>query len=86
MNTKPIPPFLALIAGGLVCIMSFVQQVDMVLFARHFIIATIVFFILGVIAKIVLDKFFEEDDTDFDDDEAEDEDDYGIEDDSSKEK
>ncbi|MCR5272176.1 MAG: hypothetical protein K6E13_04240 [Lachnospiraceae bacterium] len=79
MNTKPLPAAFALIAGALVCIISFIQQVDMVVFAQRFIIATLVFLLLGVIAKIVLDRNFKEevpeDNESEEDDEIEDDED-----------
>lgn len=56
MNTKPIPAVLALVAGFIICIMSFVQRVDTVIFAKRFIIVCLIFFVFGMIVKVVLDK------------------------------
>lgn len=60
MNTKPIPAVLALIAGFVTCIMSFVQHADITVFAKRFIIVCVVFFIVGYIVRIVLDMNFKE--------------------------
>ncbi len=84
MNTKPIPAVLSLLAGCLVCIISFVQHVDMVVFAQRFIIAAIVFFILGTVAKIVLDRNFKEEEPPSEDDEDEDEEDDDMDTDENQ--
>lgn len=60
MNTKPVPAVVALLAGFVTCIMSFVQHVDITVFAKRFIIVCIVFFIAGCMGKIVLDMNFKE--------------------------
>lgn len=54
MNTKQIPAILALIAGFVTCIMSFVQGVDIVVFAKRFIIVCIIFFVIGTIISVVI--------------------------------
>lgn len=64
MNTKPLPAILALIAGFVTCIISFVQGVDVTVFAKRFIIVCLVFFVLGVIISIVIHMNFKEMDTD----------------------
>lgn len=58
MNTRQLPPVLALVAGFMTCVMSFVQRVDMTVFAKRFIVVTIIFFIIGVVLKIVIDINF----------------------------
>jgi len=58
MNTRPFPALTALLAGGIVCIFSFVQHVDMVIFARRFIITVILFWIIGLVVKFIVDKNF----------------------------
>ena len=60
MNTKPLPAILALVAGFLTCIMSFVQNVDLVIFAKRFIVVCIVFFVIGMVIRIVIDMNFKE--------------------------
>jgi len=44
MNTKPIPAVLALIAGFVTCIMSFVQGIDVVVFAKRFVFVCLIFY------------------------------------------
>lgn len=56
MNTKPLPAVLALIAGFITCIMSFVQHVDTFIFAKRFVIVCVVFFAIGIVLKVILDK------------------------------
>lgn len=58
MNTKPIPAILALLAGFFTCIMSFVQGVDITVFAKRFIIVCIVFFIIGMAARLIIEMNF----------------------------
>ncbi len=58
MNTKSLPAVLALIAGFVTCVMSFVQHVDSVVFAKRFIIACIVFFAIGAVASVVINMNF----------------------------
>ena len=60
MNTKPIPALLALIAGFVTCIMSFVQHVDIVVFAKRFVIVCVIFFIIGMIARILIEVNFKD--------------------------
>lgn len=60
MNTKSIPAVLALIAGFVTCIMSFVQGVDTVVFAKRFIIVCIVFFAIGTVASIIINMNFKD--------------------------
>ncbi len=60
MNTKSIPAVLALIAGFVTCVMSFVQQVDTVVFAKRFVIVCIIFFAIGTAASIIIQINFKE--------------------------
>ncbi|MCM1257442.1 MAG: hypothetical protein NC307_06275 [Roseburia sp.] len=60
MNTKPIPALLALFAGFVTCIMSFVQHVDIVVFAKRFVIVCVIFFIIGMIARILIEVNFKD--------------------------
>lgn len=60
MNTKPIPALLALFAGFVTCVMSFVQHVDIVIFAKRFVIVCIIFFIIGMIARILIELNFKD--------------------------
>ena len=56
MNTKPIPAVLALIAGFVTCIMSFVQGIDVVVFAKRFVFVCLIFYVIGCIVKLILDR------------------------------
>lgn len=58
MNTKLVPTILALVAGFITCIMSFVQHVDTVIFAKRFVIVCVIFFAIGMVAKILIDINF----------------------------
>lgn len=81
MNTKPFPALTALVAGSIVCIISFAQRVDMVVFARRFIISAIVFFSIGLVIKIILDKNFNVPEEDEDEDNEVNDDNEEFEDD-----
>lgn len=60
MNTKSLPAVLALIAGFVTCVMSFVQHVDTVIFARRFISACLIFFVIGIVISVVINMNFKE--------------------------
>lgn len=60
MNTKLIPAVLALVAGFITCIMSFVQQVDMAIFARRFVIVCIIFFVIGTVISVIINMNFKD--------------------------
>lgn len=58
MKTKQIPVLIALAAGFITCIVSFLNQVSMGQFVRNLCLAVVIFYILGCIAKLILDKNF----------------------------
>ncbi len=60
MNTKSLPAVLALIAGFATCIMSFVQHVDTVVFAKRFVIVCIIFFAIGTVISVIIRMNFKE--------------------------
>ena len=60
MNTKSIPACLALLAGFVTCIMSFVQHVDTVVFAKRFVIVCIIFFVIGTVASVIINMNFKD--------------------------
>lgn len=60
MNTKPIPALLALFAGFVTCVMSFVQHVDIVVFAKRFVIVCVIFFVIGMVARILIELNFKD--------------------------
>ncbi len=78
MNTKSLPAVLALIAGFATCIMSFVQHVDTVVFAKRFIIICIIFFAIGTVISVIIQMNFK----DMSDDKTESEENENSEEDS----
>ena len=60
MNTKPIPACLALLAGFVTCVISFVQHVDTVVFAKRFVVVCIIFFVIGTAATVIINMNFKE--------------------------
>ena len=60
MNTKSIPACLALLAGFVPCVISFVQHVDTVVFAKRFIIVCIIFFVIGTVASVIININFKD--------------------------
>lgn len=60
MNTKSLPALLALIAGFATCIISFVQHVDSVVFAKRFVIVCIIFFAIGTVISVIIDMNFKD--------------------------
>ena len=58
MNTKSIPACLALVGGFVTCIISFMQHVDTVVFAKRFIIVCIIFFVIGTVASVIINMNF----------------------------
>ncbi len=59
MRTKLIPALISLLACAVICINSFVYNYTFEMFARRFIIAAIVFYIIGIIVKIIIDKGYD---------------------------
>ena len=59
MNTKPIPIFIVLMACGIASVIYVIQGVEFSAFCTRFIWTTVVFLILGIIVKIILDKAME---------------------------
>lgn len=58
MNTKPIPIIVTLAAAGISCVISVLQHVDFAIYTKRLLAAVVIFSIIGVIAKKVLDKAF----------------------------
>ena len=59
MKTKPIPAIIMLIAGFVACVIGICQHMDMELFLKTVLITMIVFFVLGQIVRIILDRNIE---------------------------
>ena len=60
MKTKQVPVIITLIAGLITCILGFKMHMGTAQFVRTVVIILISFYILGCIAKLVLDKNFKE--------------------------
>lgn len=60
MKTKQIPILITLAAGLITSILGFVMQMETNQFVKTLVIVLISFYILGCIAKLVLDKTFKE--------------------------
>lgn len=60
MKTKPVPAIVMLIAGFVTCIMAIYTHMELAAFTKRLLLVLIVFYIFGVIIKIILDKNFAE--------------------------
>lgn len=58
MKTKSIPAILMLLAGALACILGFMYQYETTKFFAMVLIVLVVFYMLGCILKIVIEKNF----------------------------
>lgn len=59
MNTKPVPAIVMLITGFVACIVSICQHYSFGKFVRTELLVLVIFYLLGCIVKLVLDKGFE---------------------------
>ncbi|MBR6281003.1 MAG: hypothetical protein IKR14_00730 [Lachnospiraceae bacterium] len=55
MNTKLIPPVVALLASAIACIVSIVQHVPFGTFTIRLVVSALLFLTIGTIIKMVLD-------------------------------
>ena len=60
MKTKHIPVLITLVAGLTTCIIGIMMQMETNRFMKTLVVVLISFYILGCIAKLVLDKNFKE--------------------------
>ena len=60
MKTKGIPAVVMLLAGFVTCIIGIVQHMETDVFIKTLLAVLIIFYVLGCIVKLVLDKNFEE--------------------------
>ncbi|EOS21796.1 hypothetical protein C806_03937 [Lachnospiraceae bacterium 3-1] len=60
MKTKQVPIIITLIAGFTICVIGFITQMETAQFVKTWVIVLISFYILGCIAKLLLDKNFKE--------------------------
>ncbi|MEG0963040.1 MAG: hypothetical protein RSD28_05205 [Lachnospiraceae bacterium] len=78
MKTKQIPAIIMLIAGLVISIIGIVMQMDSTRFLKILSIVLVSFYIIGFIAKIILDKNFKEEKEKATDEAVEDNDTQGI--------
>lgn len=60
MKTKQVPVIITLVAGLITCILGFTMHMESGQFMSTLVIVLLSFYILGCIAKLVLDKNFKE--------------------------
>ena len=60
MKTKPIPAIIMLIAGFVTCIMSIYNHLDLGTFTKTLLLVLIIFYILGCVVQIILDRNFKD--------------------------
>ena len=58
MKTKTIPVMLMLVAGAMACVLGFVYRYESTQFFTMVFTVLIVFYMLGCIVKIIIDKNF----------------------------
>lgn len=61
MNTKPLAVIITLIACLISCVISIVEGVGFALFVKRFALTTLVFFIIGVVITVFINKGFQVD-------------------------
>lgn len=58
MKTKSIPVMLMLVAGAMACVLGFIYHYETTQFFTMVLTVLIVFYMLGCIVKIIIDKNF----------------------------
>jgi len=58
MKTKTIPVILMLVAGAMACVLGFVYRYETTQFFTMVLTVLIVFYMLGCIVKLIIDKNF----------------------------
>ena len=58
MKTKSIPAILMLLAGAIACVLGFIYHYETTQFFTMVLTVLIVFYVLGYIVKIIIDKNF----------------------------
>lgn len=56
MKTEYIPKVVTLLAGAIVCILSIVHKMDVTYSLKILLAVLVVFYIIGCIARIIIDK------------------------------
>lgn len=60
MKTKQIPALIMLIAGFIASILGIINHMDMATYTKMIFLVLCIFYVLGCIVKIILDKNFQE--------------------------
>ncbi len=58
MKTKPIPAIVMLIAGFVTCVIAIYTHMELNSFTKTLLLVLIVFYIFGVVIKVILDRNF----------------------------
>lgn len=58
MKTKSIPAILMLLAGAMACVLGFIYHYETTQFFTMVLTVLIIFYVLGYIVKIIIDKNF----------------------------
>lgn len=56
MRTNYVPAIIMLLAGLVDCIMSIYYKLDLFSFTKRLLLVLVIFYILGIVIKIVIDK------------------------------
>ncbi len=60
MKTKQIPAVVMLTAGFIVCVFSIFQGLELGQFLKNLVGGLIIFYVIGVVIKVIVDKNFRE--------------------------
>lgn len=60
MKTKPIPAIIMLIAGFVTCVIAIYTHMELKVFTKTLFWVLVIFYFLGIVIKVVLDRNFKE--------------------------
>ncbi len=60
MKTKHIPALVTLLAGAVAALLMWLWKVDFFTFTRNLLIVLVIFYILGIVIKVILDRNFKD--------------------------
>ena len=60
MKTKDVPAIIMLLAGGVYCVIGILYQIPLMIYLMQLLLVLLIFWMLGGIAKAVLDHFIGE--------------------------
>ncbi len=60
MKTKHIPALVTLLAGAVAALLMWLWKVDFFTFTRNLLIVLVIFYILGIVIKMILDHNFKD--------------------------